>query len=199
MVKPSANKWTKHVVSFLQYPHNWKLINLIRSYDEVLFEHSIDSAWLVDCVAQQLKLSSTERMISVYAALLHDVGKIHWPEEFKTKYPLSGNDWIIIQAHPSNGTSIVQDIWPQAPELLLRIIQEHHEKPSGDGYPAGISKKHIHPLSQLVAASESYSAMISERPYRLSALTHEKAIKILADNNYSENIIECLHKLGRGN
>lgn len=188
-------RWPSQIKTYLQHPCNWKLLNAIRSYDEELFIHAVESAYLVELVARQLKLHPAEKKLAIHAALLHDVGKITWPHELKTKYPLDEKEKKLILIHPVTGVKIVQKIWPEAPDLLLRIILEHHERPSGNGYPFKMARDKIHYLSQIVAACESFSAMINERPYRANPLNIDEALHIQRQQLFDTQIISAITRL----
>ena len=42
----------------------------------------------------------------------------------------------------------------------------HHERPDGRGYPRGLAGEQIPLEARIVAVTEAYAAMTSERPYR---------------------------------
>jgi HD-GYP domain-containing protein (c-di-GMP phosphodiesterase class II) len=61
---------------------------------------------------------------------------------------------------------------------LLHIIRHHHENFDGTGYPDQLAGDAIPLVARIVAISDAYDAMVSDRPYR-SGMSHERAIAIL--------------------
>lgn len=184
----------KFLISFLHDPPICNLLKKIKNHDKELLDHSIKSAWLSNLVAEKMALKN-ECITVTTAALLHDVGKIYMPPELKSKYPLDERDWTNIKVHPSDGAVIVKNHWPQVPDLILRIIMEHHERPSGTGYPVGLTQKLIHPLSLLVAGCEAFSAMTTKRAYRLKPLDTKTAFNILKEQGIDQSIIDALYSV----
>lgn len=67
---------------------------------------------------------------------------------------------------------------------IAKIIRHHHEKYDGSGYPDGLKTDTIPEESRIIAISDCYDAMTSDRPYR-DAMEPEEAIikmKALLDN-----------------
>ncbi len=50
-------------------------------------------------------------------------------------------------------------------EELSLVVLHHHERFDGHGYPHGLSGEQIPLLSRIVSVADSYSAMVSDRPY----------------------------------
>ena len=121
-------------------------------------------------------------------APLHDVGKVGIPDHILLKPgKLDESEWQIMKTHSTLGGDALR----KAGEALggrgasfLRYAQEiayhHHEKWDGSGYPAGLSGSTIPLSARLMAIADVYDALISKRCYK-SAMTHTKALEILAD------------------
>ncbi|MFA6808686.1 MAG: HD domain-containing phosphohydrolase, partial [Eubacteriales bacterium] len=58
---------------------------------------------------------------------------------------------------------------------LANSILEHHERWDGKGYPKGLKGDDISIQARIIAISDSYDAMTSERTYQ-SGLSEEEAI-----------------------
>jgi ribonuclease P protein subunit RPR2 len=109
-----------------------------------------------------------------YGFLLHDVGKIGVPNQILQKRgPLSGDEWQLIQAHPTIGAQILGDV-----SLLqgngIDVVRCHHERWDGSGYPAGLAGDEIPLGARIFALADTLDAMTSDRPYR-GALSWERA------------------------
>ena len=121
-------------------------------------------------------LSLPEREIEELktVGLLHDIGKIAIEESvFNKPEKLTDDEWEEIRRHPEIGyriLSTVNDMLEMAEYVLF-----HHEKWDGSGYPKGLKAEGIPLQSGIIAVSDAYDAMTSERSYR-SALLEAIAI-----------------------
>lgn len=126
-------------------------------------------------------------------ALLHDIGKIGISDDVLRKSgPLSGADFDAIQAHPVVGARILRTI----PFLLphVDIVELHHERPDGLGYPKGLSGDDIPLLARIVHVADAYDAITSARAYR-QARSGREALRELwrcAGTEYHADIVGAL-------
>lgn len=153
----------------------YRIFERILSQVPELLDHSLRTAELVYNISPSLTRTPPE-LLSL-GGYLHDLGKINWPGELQYKRNLSVVDWSQIQMHPIYGLQILQALWPEIP-LELRtvrwIIEGHHERPEGKGYPNGIYT--VPDDIAIVAACESYDAMTKPRQYRDNPMSHRQAI-----------------------
>jgi len=114
-----------------------------------------------------------------YGFTLHDVGKIGVPDEILSKPgKLSSNEWKVMRTHPELGVKIVEPIGFSG--ATTGIIQHHHERWDGTGYPSGLKETEIPLAARTFAVADAYDAMTSERPYR-AAMTQDEAIHVILD------------------
>jgi putative nucleotidyltransferase with HDIG domain len=112
-----------------------------------------------------------------YGALLHDIGKIGIRDYILLKPgPLSDEEYAIMQTHPTIGADILRNI--KALRDVIPIIECHHERMDGRGYPRRVVGPHIREEARIVAISDAYDAMTSHRAYR-RAMEPEQAFHIL--------------------
>jgi putative nucleotidyltransferase with HDIG domain len=105
-------------------------------------------------------------------ALLHDIGKIGVPDEVLGKTSaLTPAEFELIRAHPVIGARILRSI----PFLTahLPIVELHHERPDGRGYPYGLRGDAIPLAARIVHVADAYDAMTSARAYRPARTPHE--------------------------
>jgi putative nucleotidyltransferase with HDIG domain len=98
-------------------------------------------------------------------ALLHDIGKIGIPDEILRKpSALTPAEFDAIREHPVVGARILRTV----PFLLphLDIVELHHERPDGLGYPRGLRGDDIPLLARIVHVADAYDAITSARAYR---------------------------------
>jgi len=112
-----------------------------------------------------------------YAGLLHDVGKIGIRDDILLKPgPLSDDEFAIMQRHPRIGVKIIERV--RGLRAALPIIEAHHERVDGGGYPAGLRGEQIPVEARILAIADCFEAMTSDRPYR-PAMETERALQQL--------------------
>lgn len=112
-----------------------------------------------------------------YGGILHDIGKIGVSEAILTKPDiLTPQEREAMQEHPVIGARIVSQM--RFANEVAPIVRHHHERWDGRGYPDGISGEAIPIGARIVAITDSYDAMTTDRPYR-AALTEEESIQRL--------------------
>lgn len=100
------------------------------------------------------------------AGYLHDIGKVAVDKRlFEKPSTLNPDEFREMADHTVVGHQIVSNVqfpWPQIPE----IVRWHHERSDGTGYPDGLQGQELPLPVRIVALSDSFDAMISQRPYR---------------------------------
>jgi putative two-component system response regulator len=129
---------------------------------------------LASRVAPELAADQTLR----YGFFLHDIGKIGIPERILSKPgPLTDDEWAIMRTHPLLGAQILSPVKFLVP--ALPIVEAHHEKWDGSGYPRGLRGDQIPLGARIFALVDAFDAMTSDRPYR-RALPFEQALDQIA-------------------
>jgi len=120
--------------------------------------------WATD-IAETLNLSEHEVNVTYLATLLHDVGMMTVPDEvLNCPGELDPVAWAMIETHCQNGQKILNTI-DQFDELAKAVLS-HHERYDGKGYPEGLAGEEIPLISRIICVADSYSAMMSDLPYR---------------------------------
>ena len=120
------------------------------------------------------------------SAQLHDVGKIATADSILMKNgKLTEEEFNIIKSHAAFGSKIIDKIKENTTEHSFlehaKIFADtHHEKWDGSGYPNGLKGEEIPLKGRLMAITDVYDALVSERPYK-KAYTHEEAVKIISE------------------
>jgi len=128
-------------------------------------------------VARELGMSAGETQAVRTAALLHDIGKLAVPEHILSKPgPLTAEEFQKVQAHPQVGADIIAAVpfsYPVAP-----LIQNHHERWDGRGYPRGLKGDDIPLGARILFLVDYFDALTSNRPYH-EAMTFEAAVALI--------------------
>jgi putative nucleotidyltransferase with HDIG domain len=110
-------------------------------------------------------------------ALLHDVGKLMIPAEVLNKPgKLTDEEWAMMRGHPSAGVELLADI--EFPWDVRPIVESHHERWDGRGYPQGLAGEEIPLTARVLCVADVYDALTSVRSYK-RAFTHDEAMEIM--------------------
>ncbi len=126
--------------------------------------HAAQVATYSIAIARDLGLPGERIEMIRQAALLHDIGKIAFPEALLQKQaPLTREEYELIKKHPDIGADFLAT--GQGLKHLAPLIRYHHERWDGHGYPAGLAGEAIPLESRILNLADSVEAMASDRPY----------------------------------
>ncbi|MDD5265524.1 MAG: PAS domain S-box protein [Methylococcales bacterium] len=129
--------------------------------------HQRRVAELAVAIAREMGLPEEQISGIHFAAIIHDLGKIHVPAEILSKPgKLSDIEFMLVKTHPQAGYDILKDVkfpWP-----IADIILQHHERLDGSGYPQGLKGEQILLESRIISVADVIEAILSHRPYRPS-------------------------------
>jgi len=128
-------------------------------------EHSRRVANLARQVAGDLGMSEVEVQDVFVAALLHDIGKIGFPDELLRKpvNAMNAQQLAVYRRHPAAGADALGKI--EALAGIMEIVRSHHERYDGSGFPEGRSGLTIPLGARIVGAASDYD------DFRSGALT----------------------------
>lgn len=150
-----------------------KCIGEIKNTDEYTYTHCINVALYSMLTAKWLRLSPCEIKNVVYAGLLHDIGKVKIPPHILNKpSKLSPEEFEEMKKHTIYGYDIVKSIGNITEDIRQAVLM-HHEREDETGYPTGAKGDLINVYSRIVAVSDVYDAMTSERVYKKRATPFE--------------------------
>jgi HD-GYP domain-containing protein (c-di-GMP phosphodiesterase class II) len=141
------------------------LMSTVEAKDDYTASHEQNVADLSRRVAVRLGMDVTRAGDVRYAALLHDVGKVAVPSEILLKPgPLTGEEWVAMRGHAATGGTLVARI--PAFAHLAPAVRASHERWDGAGYPDGLAGEQIPLAARIIAACDTYEAIVTDRPYR---------------------------------
>jgi hypothetical protein len=109
-----------------------------------------------------------------FAAMLHDVGKLHVPDGILMKRgPLDAAEWDIVRQHTLWGQRILGAT--AGFELARSVARSHHENWDGSGYPDHLVGKATPLAARIVHLVDVFDALRAARPYK-EAWPLERAI-----------------------
>ena len=133
--------------------------------DDDTGEHVRRIQALTEAICLELGMPAEKAREIGFAAIMHDVGKIHIPDGIlRKKGKLTPAEMEIMRTHTIAGEKILGD----SPfyETARRIARSHHERPDGNGYPDGLKGQAIPLPARIVCVADVFDALTSERPYK---------------------------------
>jgi putative nucleotidyltransferase with HDIG domain len=141
-------------------------LTALKRYDNYTFTHMVNVSVLAMAQARSLNMSGTLLREFGFAALMHDIGKVHTPQEvLNNPGKLSKEEFEIMQRHVVDGAHILRRT-PEMPALAPIVAFEHHLRQDLSGYPANIGHRRLNLCTQIVSIADVYDALRSTRVYR---------------------------------
>jgi putative nucleotidyltransferase with HDIG domain len=144
-------------------------------------------------IGRDLSLDEGQLEVLRLGALLHDIGKIGISDHVLMKSgPLTPAEYETIKQHPGVGARILRSVAFLEPHIP--IVELHHERPDGRGYPHGLHGHDIPILARIVHVADAFDAMTSARAYR-SALPMSDAMRELwrcAGSQFDAEVVQAL-------
>lgn len=132
-------------------------------------------------VARHMKLDENTVETILYAAPMHDVGKIGIPDLILLKPDkLNPLEWEIMKQHTVIGARILKGSDAEFIRMGESIAKTHHEKWDGSGYPFGLKESGIPIAGRIVAIADVFDALTSKRPYK-EPFSVEKSFAIIRE------------------
>jgi putative nucleotidyltransferase with HDIG domain len=157
---------------FLDEVRKWS--ESIESKDRYTQGHCERVADLACALASAAGLDSQSLFWFRIGAMLHDVGKLTISSAVLNKAgPLSSDEWALMKQHPVRGVELLAGI--EFPWDVVPIVESHHERWDGNGYPHGLSGEKIPMTARILCLADVYDALTSKRSYR-TPLSHAEAM-----------------------
>jgi len=142
------------------------LLAALARHDSRTRGHSERVSAFNDLIAAEIGLSQRDRDRLRWAALLHDIGKLHVHTRTLNK-PGKPTDveWRAIKRHPEIGARIVAPLRPWLGDWVDGVGQ-HHERFDGQGYPNGLAGTEISLAGRIIAVADAFEVMTALRSYK---------------------------------
>ncbi len=144
-------------------------LNEIKGYDDYTYSHSVNVGFYSMLIGKRLKMPDSQLIDLIQAGLLHDIGKIKIDNQLLNKPgKLTDDEFETIKKHSMLGYEILNDTQSINNDIKKAVLM-HHERIDGSGYPLGAKGDEIGEYARIVAISDVYDAMTSDRPYKKRA------------------------------
>ena len=140
------------------------------------YEHHLSSmqpvytAFLCLLMAEGLNLQAEKIHSLVAAALTANLGMFKYFDFLVNRSTaLDEEESAFVYAHPEASYQLLRDNHV-SDEIWLTAVLQHHERGDGSGYPAGLKREAISLEASILAAVDTYVAMVTPRAYRKSLM-----------------------------
>lgn len=154
--------------------------------------HSTNVAMLTAVLSKVQQCSKVDMTDFVFAALLHDIGKLRIDESILIKPgPLEQNEYAIVIQHSDYGHAILEANGITS-QKILNGVRYHHEKLDGSGYPKQLRGKMIPKSARIIGMCDVFDALTTKRTFRASYTTYEALLLMKQDmsNQFDESFID---------
>ncbi len=150
----------------------------IKSKSDYLYEHQVNVCILSIYLGRKVGLDQIKIKHLAKAALIYDYGNFLIDEAFVLENRRLTDDEVMkMQRH----TQAAYDFFKEHTDFSITEILpalEHHERIDGKGYPMGKTGDKIHLFSKIIAITDAYDSLTSDRPFR-KAYPQSEAIELL--------------------
>lgn len=134
--------------------------------------HPLHVAILCELTAKKIGIAAEPRLSILAAALTSNIAMIELQNTLqKQQAPLTKEQSEKIRLHPREAAEMLRIAGVQD-EVWIDIVQHHHERLDGKGYPESLSGDDISIPVRIASLADIYSAMISPRNYRAAKFSH---------------------------
>ncbi len=169
----------------------------LSGHDFYTYNHSLDVSIYSLGLAGAMGYSKTDLEEMGIAALFHDIGKRQVSLDILCKKgPLNDAEWAQMQKHPQFGLLILKEN-PNVSDAVKAACFEHHESWAGNGYPQQLIGDEIHPFARIVAITDTYDALTTQRSYNVP-MTPTDAITMMKEKlagRYDPEMLNALHSV----
>ena len=176
------------------------LVGALNAHDRGTRGHSERVRAFNDLIAEEMRLPQADRDRLRWAALLHDIGKLHVSSRILNKPGKPTDDeWEALRSHPAEGARIAAPLagwlgpWGQA-------IEEHHERWDGTGYPHRLAGEDISLGARIVAVADVFEVMTAPRPYKrpVSAQAAREELARCAGSHFDPAVVRAFLNVSLG-
>ncbi len=152
-------------------------LQIFLAKDIYTYQHSKRVFTYATDLSSKLELSSEEKRNLILGALIHDIGKLEIPRDvINKKGKLDSHEWEMMKKHVTWGKEIISST--KKYNDLIPLIELHHERFDGKGYPFGLKEDNIPKLARILCVIDSFDAMTTERPYQTTKSFGEAIIEL---------------------
>ncbi len=166
------------VKSIIRNPDALLWLTRLRQLDDYNYSHSLGcSIWCMS-MGRQLGMNQIDIETLGLGGLLFDIGKTRISDKILSKKELLTEKEIeTIKKHVQHSLDIINSD-KEGNFKIYNMVESHHERIDGSGYPSGIKGNQIPLFGKIAAIVDCYDALTSDRVYA-TPLSSQEAVKKL--------------------
>ena len=158
--------------------------------------HALNTAKFARSISEKMSEDVDFVDAVTIAALLHDIGILLIdPDLFEKDSVLSITDFEKIKAHTKVCLKFLEKI--RLPQDIRKMIQSHHERIDGTGYPDGLEGDEIPLGARIISVAEAFEVMTGKSGYRKSMTAAEamQEIKDQQGKQFDRKVVTVLSEI----
>lgn len=178
-------------------PEAMQFMLSLSGHDFYTYNHSLDVSIYSLGLGRALSFSNNDLQELGIGSLFHDIGKRNVSLDILCKKGgLTDSEWEQMKMHPQYGLIILNE-HPNISDGVKAACFEHHESWQGNGYPQQLSAHDIHPFARIVAITDTYDAMTTQRSYNvpLAPIDAVTMMKEKLINRYDPEMLKALYSV----
>ncbi len=167
-------------------------LSLMKQKDDYIYRHSVSSSIYAFLLGRHLGYDQQELQMLGLGAMLLDIGKTKIPDELLNKVEvLTESETSLMRKHVDFGLEVLDQTTEVSP-IVRSMLETHHERHDGTGYPKGLSGESIPMFGRIAGIVDSFDAMTSQRPYAQQISTYDclRAFNQLSDKLFQKQLVE---------
>ena len=138
----------------------------IKTHDNYTYVHSMDTCIMSTFLGVSAGFDRWEMKDLATGAILHDLGKTKIdPAIINKKGRLTSEEYAEMKLHTIYGSEMLKKNY-SIPDTVVNIVEQHHERMDGGGYPYGLEGSRISKFAKVVCICDVYDAVSNDRSYR---------------------------------
>ncbi len=178
-------------------PESMGYLISLSGHDFYTYNHSLDVGIYALGLGSVLGFNPKDLEELGLGCLFHDIGKRNVSLDILCKKgALDEIEWEQMKRHPQFGLMILNQN-PNITDAMKAACFEHHESWAGNGYPQQISGNEIHPYARIVAITDTYDAMTTQRSYNIPMKPFD-AVQMMKEKlagRYDPDMLKAMHSV----
>lgn len=167
--------------NMISRPATMMLAARMRDENDRIYRHGLGVAVYLTMLGRHLGFQKEPLVELATIGLLLDLGKMDLDQTILDKPgALDDSEHEAMRSHVARGVVNLRAAGVTSP-LVLKAIEEHHERVDGLGYPKGLRGEDITIYGKMAAIADAYVAMIGERPYAPTMSTYDALRTLFAE------------------
>ena len=191
-IREVSDKLKPVTESIIRNPDACSWLARIKSAEDYACTHSVACVVWAVTLGRQLGLPKVELQKLALGSLLFDIGKVKVPEELIAK-PGSLNklEFKLMRSHVEFGLELLNEAGVNSASVL-QMVEHHHERYAGHGYPKGLQAEEIPEFARIAAIVDCYDAITSPRLYAKPMSPSDAAKSLMAwrDIDFQAELVE---------